>query len=158
MSARLVYVVGPSGSSKDSLLGWLAQQLGPDSGVAFAQRTITRAVQAGGEQHESIDTAGFIQLREAGAFGMAWEANGLCYGVRGSALPPRADATQVIVNGSRVYLDEARRRFPGLKVVQVTARSPRCACACWRVGANRPRWWKRGCAARSTRTCRRGPT
>lgn len=121
MSARLVYVVGPSGSGKDSLLGWLAQQLGPDSGVAFAQRTITRAVQAGGEQHESIDTAGFIQLREAGAFGMAWEANGLCYGVRGSALPPRADATQVIVNGSRVYLDEATRRFPGLKVVQVTA-------------------------------------
>jgi len=121
MSARLVYVVGPSGAGKDSLLAWVGSRLGANSGVAFARRTITRAVQTGGEQHESIDPAGFIQLRDAGAFGMAWEANGLSYGVRHSALPPLADARQVIVNGSRAYLDEAKKRFPGMTVVHITA-------------------------------------
>jgi len=121
MSARLVYVVGPSGAGKDSLLAWLAQRLGPDSGVAFARRTITRAVQADGEQHESIDVAGFARLQEAGAFGLAWEANGLRYGVRRAALPPHVEAAQVIVNGSRAYLAEASYRFPGMTVVHVTA-------------------------------------
>lgn len=121
MSARLVYVVGPSGAGKDSLLGWVAQRLGAGSDVAFARRTITRATQTDGEQHESIDTDSFMRLHEAGAFGMAWQANGLRYGVRRAALPPLAVARQVIVNGSRGYLDEARQRYPGLTIVHVTA-------------------------------------
>ncbi|MDP9603774.1 UNVERIFIED_ORG: ribose 1,5-bisphosphokinase [Variovorax paradoxus] len=121
MTGRLVYVAGPSGAGKDSLLGWLKDHLPHDAPVAFARRTITRPAAAGGEQHDSVDLPGFLRLREAGAFGLDWEANGLCYGVRHAELTPPRDGSTVIVNGSRAYLPEAARRFPRMTVVHVTA-------------------------------------
>ena len=121
MTGRLVYVAGPSGAGKDSLLGWLKDHLPHDAPVAFARRTITRPAAAGGEQHDSIDRRGFQRLREAGIFGLEWEANGLCYGVRHTELTPPSDGGTVIVNGSRAYLPEAARRFPKMTVVHVTA-------------------------------------
>ena len=121
MTGRLVYVAGPSGAGKDSLLAWLKERLAPGACVAFARRTITRAATADGEQHDSIDLPGFLYLRAAGAFGLDWEANGLRYGVRHAELPPQRASGTVIVNGSRAYLPEAARRYPGLTVVHVTA-------------------------------------
>jgi len=121
MTGRLVYVAGPSGAGKDSLLEWLKEQLRPDAPVAFARRTITRAATKDGEQHDSVDMHDFLHLRAADAFGLDWEANGLCYGVRHTELPPRRDGAVVIVNGSRAYLPEAARRFPDMTVVHVTA-------------------------------------
>jgi len=121
VSGRLVYVAGPSGAGKDSLLAWLKAQLAPDAPVAFARRTITRAATADGEQHDSVDMRGFLHLREAGAFGLDWAANGLCYGVRHAELPPQRGSEVVIVNGSRAYLPEAARRYPDMTVVHVTA-------------------------------------
>ena len=121
MIGRLVYVAGPSGAGKDSLLAWLKKQLAPEASVAFARRTITRAAAQDGEQHDSIDMRGFLQLRAAGAFALDWEANGLCYGVRHAELPPQRGDAVVIVNGSRAYLPEAARRFPDMTVVHVTA-------------------------------------
>ena len=123
MTGRLVYVAGPSGAGKDSLLGWLKDHLPHDAPVAFARRTITRPATADGEQHDGIDLPGFMRLREAGAFGLDWEANGLCYGVRHTELTPPSDddTVIVIVNGSRAYLPEAARRFPKMTVVHVTA-------------------------------------
>jgi ribose 1,5-bisphosphokinase len=121
VTARLVYVAGPSGAGKDSLLGWLKNHLPQDAGVAFARRTITRPATADGEQHDSVDVPGFLRLREDGAFGLHWEANGLCYGVRHAELSPRREGGVVIVNGSRAYLPEAACRFPDMTVVHVTA-------------------------------------
>lgn len=121
MTGRLVYVAGPSGAGKDSLLGWLKNRLAPDASVSFARRTITRAATVDGEQHDSIDLPGFLHLREAGAFGLDWEANGLRYGIRHAELPPCHGSALVIVNGSRAYLPEAARRFPDMTVVHVTA-------------------------------------
>ncbi|MCR6476806.1 phosphonate metabolism protein/1,5-bisphosphokinase (PRPP-forming) PhnN [Variovorax sp. ZS18.2.2] len=121
MTGRLVYVAGPSGAGKDSLLAWLRHRLAPDAPVSFARRTITRAATADGEQHDSIDLPGFLRLREAGAFGLDWEANGLHYGVRHAELPPQQRSEVVIVNGSRAYLPAAMQRYPDMTVVHVTA-------------------------------------
>ena len=120
-TGRLVYVVGPSGAGKDSVIDWLRQQLPQDARVHFARRTITRAVQPGGEQHDSVDVAAFMQLRESGAFAMHWEANALHYGVVREELAARCDGRTVIVNGSRAYLPRAVRLFPELVVAHITA-------------------------------------
>lgn len=121
MNGRLVYVVGPSGAGKDSVIDWLRQQLPQDARVHFARRTITRAVQSGGEQHDSVDMAAFMRLREAGAFAMHWEANALHYGIARAELAARCDGRTVIVNGSRAYLPQAVRLFPELVVAHITA-------------------------------------
>ena len=121
MNHRLVYTVGASGAGKDSLLGWLRAHLREDAPVAFAQRTVTRAADAGGEAHEACSEAQFQQWRDAGEFALYWPANGLHYGVRHSALAPLAQGHCVFVNGSRAYLSEAMRQRPGLTVLYVTA-------------------------------------
>lgn len=121
MSRRLIYVMGPSGAGKDSVLGWLRGALPPGSPVAWARRTITRAADAGGETHEPVDAAEFEALHAAGEFAMAWQANGLRYGIRRDQLAPAQQGRWVWVNGSRAYLDEALQRHPGMTVVHITA-------------------------------------
>ncbi|MES3011914.1 MAG: phosphonate metabolism protein/1,5-bisphosphokinase (PRPP-forming) PhnN [Pseudomonadota bacterium] len=120
MWRHLIYTIGPSGAGKDRLLGWLRTHLGADAPVAFAQRTVTRAADAGSEDHEACSEAQFLPWRDAGVFALHWQANGLHYGVRHTALAPLAQGHCVFVNGSRAYLAEAQRRFPGLTVLHIT--------------------------------------
>lgn len=121
MNQRLIYVMGPSGAGKDSVLGWLREHLPPGLPVHWARRTITRPVAAGGEAHEEIDTARFVSLQDQGQFALAWQANGLHYGVRHAELSALQQGHWVLVNGSRGHLHHAQQRHPGLQVVHITA-------------------------------------
>ena len=121
MNHQLIYVMGPSGAGKDSVLGWLREHLPPGWPVHWAQRTITRPTSAGGEAHEATDTATFERLHSQGAFALAWQANGLHYGVRREALAPLQQGHWVLVNGSRGHLPQALQSHPGLQVVHITA-------------------------------------
>ena len=121
MTGRLVYCMGPSGAGKDSLLDWLRQHLPASSAVHWARRTISRAATSGGEAHESVDDSTFAQLRDAQAFALHWDANGLHYGVRHTELEPLRQGHWVLVNGSRAYLPQALRQFPELVAVHITA-------------------------------------
>lgn len=121
MSSRLVYVVGPSGAGKDSVLGWMRQQLGPQPAIQWARRTITRPECPGDELHEAVDEGQFLTLRKQAAFALEWQANGLHYGIRHCETAPLEHGHWVIVNGSRGHLDIARGCFAGLTVVHVSA-------------------------------------
>lgn len=124
MNRRLVYVMGPSGAGKDSLLAWLRARLDPTLPVHWARRTISRPEQAGGESHESVDASTFERLCEQQVFALHWEANGLRYGVRHTELMPFKTGTWVMLNGSRAYLSQARRIYPELTVLHITASAP----------------------------------
>lgn len=51
---------------------------------------------------------------------MSWEANGLSYGIPSEIDQWLADGQDVLVNGSRGYLPEARKRYPDLLAVLLT--------------------------------------
>ena len=121
MSRRLVYVVGPSGAGKDSVLGWARHHLASTPSIHWARRTITRAARPGDEVHEALDDLQFLALRERGAFALNWQANGLHYGIRHCETAPLDHGHWVLVNGSRGHLDATRSRFPGVVVVHVSA-------------------------------------
>ncbi len=121
MNQRLIYVMGPSGAGKDSVLGWLRERLPPGLPVHWARRTITRPVAAGGEVHEEIDTASFDRLQAQGQFALSWQANGLYYGVRHTELSALQQGHWVLVNGSRGHLHHAQQSHPGMQVVHITA-------------------------------------
>ena len=121
MSGRLVYCMGPSGAGKDSLFDWLRQHLPASGAVHWARRTISRPAPAGGEAHESVDDATFARLRDAQAFALHWQANGLHYGVRHAELEPLSRRAWVLVNGSRAYLPQALQQCPQLVAVHITA-------------------------------------
>lgn len=137
MNARLVYVVGPSGAGKDSLLQWLLQNppmsargsgLGPAAHLHLARRTVTRssaALAVMGDQPDALEEVvsedDFAALVAADALAMHWQANGLSYGVRHTQLAPLATSDWVLMSGSRAHLPQAMRQFPGLCAVHVLA-------------------------------------
>jgi len=115
----LVYLVGPSGSGKDSLLQAAAGEL-EAHGCRLVRRVITRSAEAVGEDAEAVTPERFEHLEAQGAFAMSWRANGLAYGIPAQIDTWLADGDNVVVNGSRAYLPEARRRYPNLLAVLLT--------------------------------------
>jgi ribose 1,5-bisphosphokinase len=118
---RLIYVVGPSGAGKDSVIDWAKARVPQGGGFRFARRTITRPAAESGEQHLSLSRRQFETRRARGAYAMAWEANGHLYGVGVEIRGWLGEGLTVVVNGSREYLPRAHRDFPGMEVVHVTA-------------------------------------
>jgi ribose 1,5-bisphosphokinase len=123
MNSRLIYVVGPSGAGKDTLLSWLKSRVRTSSLLHWARRTIDRppSTDSNAEQHESIDSIGFVNLRKEGAFAMHWEANSHRYGIRFQEIAPLYQFKWVIVNGSRGYLSKAASEYPGMTILHITA-------------------------------------
>jgi ribose 1,5-bisphosphokinase len=125
MSARLIYVLGPSGAGKDSVLDWLKTHIADhpefNAQVYWTRRSITRAAVVGGEAHESLSVENFDLLQLAGAFALSWQANGLSYAIRHDELNPLRGGGWVFVNGSRGYLKTASELFPDLLVLHITA-------------------------------------
>jgi ribose 1,5-bisphosphokinase len=121
MSARLIYVMGPSGAGKDSVLQGLRDTWADLPTAHWARRTITRATQPDGEAHESVTQQEFDNLDQEGAFAMAWQANGLAYGIRREELKPLSTGHCVFVNGSRAYLSQVLQQWPTLTVVHINA-------------------------------------
>lgn len=117
-TGRLIFLVGPSGSGKDSLIDAAREQL-TVAGVEIARRVITRSAEAKGEAAQGVTPQQFDTLRAQGAFAMHWRANGLDYGIPRQVDQWLAAGRAVLVNGSRAYLAEARQRYPDLLAVLV---------------------------------------
>ncbi|WP_248745933.1 phosphonate metabolism protein/1,5-bisphosphokinase (PRPP-forming) PhnN [Pseudomonas sp. MWU12-2037] len=119
MAGRLIYLIGPSGSGKDSLLDAAREPLAA-RGCRIARRVITRSAEALGEAAQSVSTEQFATMQAQGAFAMSWQANGLCYGIPRLVDDWLAAGLDVLVNGSRGYLPQARGRYPDLQVILLT--------------------------------------
>ena len=118
MAGRLFAVVGPSGAGKDTLLQ-AAARARPD--LVLVRRVITRPEDAGGEAFEGVDEASFEARRAAGGFALDWRAHGLRYGIPAGIDTALAEGRDVVFNGSRAMIGAARHRYPGLRVILVTA-------------------------------------
>lgn len=118
---RLILVVGPSGVGKDSVIDGARLALRDRSDVTFPRRYITRPAGLGGEDYISVTEAEFVAMAKRGDFALSWAAHGLRYGVPGSIAADVAAGRQVVANVSRAVIAEARRQFPGLLVVLITA-------------------------------------
>ena len=115
-SGRLIFLIGPSGSGKDSLIEQSREPLAA-AGVEIARRVITRSAEAKGEAAHGVTPERFEAMRAAGEFAMHWRANGLEYGIPAQVDQWLAQGHSVLVNGSRAYLPQARLRYPDLLAV-----------------------------------------
>ncbi len=119
--SQLFYIIGASGVGKDSLMNYARQQINGTSRVIFAHRYITRAAKEGNENHIYISPEEFRSRQADGLFALAWESHGQHYGVGLEIENWLEKGYQVIVNGSRLYLSEAKRKYPQLQVIVVEA-------------------------------------
>jgi ribose 1,5-bisphosphokinase len=110
---RLIYVIGPSGCGKDSVMDY-ARRRCPGHEAAFAHRYITRSAGAGGENHIHLQPDEFEARAQCGVLALHWDSHGYRYGI-GCEIDAWMEAgLNVVVNGSRAYLPVAARRYPDL--------------------------------------------
>lgn len=117
-AGRIFTVVGPSGVGKDTLMAAAAARR-PD--LYIVRRVITRAADAGGEPFQPVSEAEFARMKEQGAFALDWQAHGLSYGIPAEIDAALDEGRDVIFNGSRGVLADALRRYPGLRVILMSA-------------------------------------
>ena len=109
MMGKLIWLMGPSGSGKDSLLEVLRQQ--EHSDLLVAHRYITRPASAGCENHIALSEQEFFTRAGRNLLALSWHANGLYYGVGVEIDLWLHAGFDVVVNGSRAHLAQAKARY-----------------------------------------------
>ncbi|QXP85097.1 phosphonate metabolism protein/1,5-bisphosphokinase (PRPP-forming) PhnN [Methylococcus sp. Mc7] len=116
---RLFYVIGASGSGKDSLLRYARASLREHERVMFAHRYITRPPELEGENHVYLSEQEFAERLAAGLFAMHWDSHGYRYGIGCEIDTWLAKGYNVAVNGSREYLHQAFERYPEMLAILI---------------------------------------
>lgn len=119
MTGKLIWLMGPSGSGKDSLLAEL--RLREQTQLLVAHRYITRDASAGSENHIALSEQEFFTRAGQNLLALSWHANGLYYGVGVEIDLWLHAGFDVLVNGSRAHLPQARARYQ-------SALLPICLC------------------------------
>ena len=107
MSGLWVFVCGPSGAGKDSVLGWAAQELGCRQDIVFARRLVTRAAHLGSD-HDEVSLEQFARLMDGDGLAWRWQAHGFHYGIEARYAGLVAAGRVVVVNGSREHVNSLR--------------------------------------------------
>lgn len=123
MSGILLYIIGASGSGKDSLMSYARCSLAQDTNVVFAHRYITRPHDAGGENHVALSEAEFESRLSRKLFPLHWNSHGMRYGIGCELNHWLAKGLTVILNGSRAHLPDASKNYPELIPVLIEVSS-----------------------------------
>ncbi len=117
-SGTLFFLVGNSGSGKDTLLKWAMGNWPKDVPTLYIpRRVITRPPSPDTEDYVSVTPEEFKDREGRGEFSFLWESYSINYGVPKVILEYLEKGLPVIVNVSRQIIDDSRKRFPTLKVI-----------------------------------------
>jgi ribose 1,5-bisphosphokinase len=116
---RLIVVLGPSGSGKDTLMSYARAALEDEGAVLFVRRAITRPADAGSEDHVPMSETEFDAALDAGSFSLTWAANGLRYGLPREVMDHLVRGEVAVVNGSRGAWSVIRKVFPSAVAVEI---------------------------------------
>jgi len=115
-----VFVVGPSGAGKDTLMDIARDQLRDCPRIVFARRIVTR-FDTTFEDHDTASEADFRAMLEAGELALDWQAHGLFYGIHRCWRDAVNSGRIVVCNISRAIIPKAVRHFSHVSVVLITA-------------------------------------
>jgi ribose 1,5-bisphosphokinase len=106
MPAPIVYIMGPSGAGKDTLLRFARDRLAGEN-VAFSHRYITRPPVPNDENYIALSEAEYRVRKAHGLFAMDWAAHDLLYGIGCEIEAWRRAGLAVVVSGSRQHFEQA---------------------------------------------------
>lgn len=115
---RLIYLMGASGSGKDTLLRLMRARLRGEEPVLVAHRYITRD---SGDTEDALRLTPeeFARRAALGCFALRWASHGLHYGIGIEIDTWLGCGAAVIINGSRAHLEQAHARYPAMTAVEV---------------------------------------
>ena len=111
-NSTLYYLMGASGSGKDSILRYFRQHYSQDCGrpIVIAHRYITRESDET-ENAISLTPREFALRKEHHFFALDWQAHDLSYGIGVEVNHWLEQGVNVLLNGSRAYLQEAKKKY-----------------------------------------------
>jgi phosphonate metabolism protein PhnN/1,5-bisphosphokinase (PRPP-forming) len=136
MSGLWVFVCGPSGAGKDSVMTWAATHLAGRQDIVFARRMVTRPSHAGSD-HDEVTAEQFARLNGGGGLAWCWQAHGFDYGIDTRYAALVAAGQVVVVNGSREHAC-ALAVAAHLRVVQIVAHAAQLASRLEQRGREAP--------------------
>lgn len=116
---KLFYLMGASGSGKDSILRWIGSRLDDNDRVMVAHRYLTRASDEN-EAGLTLSESEFKRRVHLGCYALHWCTHGVHYGVGIEIDAWREKGLNVLVNGSRGYLGDAFARYPDLHAIALS--------------------------------------
>ncbi len=116
----LVYVMGPAGAGKDSVLRYARERLGGRHPIVFAHRYITRPGGHDIEDYIALSPGEFALRKRRGLFAFDWSAYGFRYGIGVEIRAWRAAGLTVVVDGSRAHFARHAAHLRGVIPVLVT--------------------------------------
>lgn len=119
MTGTWIFVCGPSGAGKDSVIARAQQMLGERKDIVFARRMVTRPAHAGSD-HDPTTESQFHALLQAGGLRWHWQAHGFYYAIAAHYAAHVQAGQRVVVNGSRAHV-QALTPSAEVRVVQITA-------------------------------------
>ena len=119
-TGKLFFIVGPSGSGKDTLMSGVKAFLPPHE-FLFARRVITRTSVIDTEDHDSCTESEFLEREKQGDFIITWHAHGLFYGLPSSILKALHQGVHVIANGSRNEILALQAKVSNFCVIEISA-------------------------------------
>ena len=117
---QLFYVIGASGVGKDSLLDYARVALAEEA-IIFAHRYITRPPELQGENHVHLTEPEFMNRLNRGCFKFNWQSHGWQYALGREVDMWLAQGLNVVMNGSREYLQHATGLHPTIRPILITA-------------------------------------
>lgn len=136
MSGLWVFVCGPSGAGKDSVMAWAARQLAARQDIVFARRIVTRAAHLGSD-HDEVTAEQFARLNDGDGLAWHWQAHGFQYGVEARYAALVSTGKIVVINGSRAHASGLNATAP-VRVVQVTTDAAQLASRLEQRGRDAP--------------------
>jgi ribose 1,5-bisphosphokinase len=113
-----VFVCGPSGAGKDSVMACARNLLAGHERIVFARRIVTRPVQIGSD-HDPHTDAQFEQALREQAVCWHWQAHGFFYGIDTRYTQAVRDGQVVVVNASRAHV-KGLAPSAGFSVVEIS--------------------------------------
>ncbi len=116
---NLFFIVGNSGSGKDSLLKEAMEQWPEDlEEIKVPRRYITRPPHET-EPYHSVTEEKFKEMKTMGKFCLDWHIYDLYYGVPVEVENWLENGHLVVINVSRSIIEEAKKKYPDLKIIFV---------------------------------------